>query len=358
VARNLRLDNAFTRHQVFVQRLSTGEANKFAKFLRQIDRDLRLRLSKGELTEFRRSRLEALLVDVQEMLSEVYRRFASDLTSQVVEIATHEADFSANALHVVTDIESATPSTTQIRAAVFGNPLSVRAPGGGKLLKDFLKGWSRTEVEAVTGAIRRGVFEGQTNSQIVQAIRGTAARRYADGLLDVTHRHARAVVQTAVSHASAQARLETFKGNGDIVRGIEWLSTLDSRTCKVCGALDLKVFPVDKGPRPPLHPNCRCTITAQLAEKFAAFNRRTVRPSVGPAGAVQASAGVPYFAWLRQQPAAFQDAAIGPTRAQLLRDGGLTADRFAQLQLDKNFEPMTLDEMRLLEPLAFIEAGL
>jgi hypothetical protein len=36
----------------------------------------------------------------------------------------------------------------------------------------------------------------------------------------------------------------------------------------------------------------------------------------------------------------------------------LSADRFAQLQLDKNFAPMTLAEMKLLEPLAFKEAGL
>jgi SPP1 gp7 family putative phage head morphogenesis protein len=357
-ARNLRLDNILTRHQVFVSRLSVGEANKFAKFLKEMDRDLRVKLSGDELTAFRRGRLQALLADVEGMLTEIHRRFRRELRTSLNEIAAHEAGFSSRALSTVVDIESAIPATSQINAAVFSNPMSVRGADGGKLLEAFLKDWSAYEIKAVTGAIRRGVFEGQTNSQIVQVIRGTKAKNYADGLLETTARHARTVVQTAVQHASTTARMETFKENGDIVKGVQWLATLDNRTCPVCGALDLKEFAIDKGPRPPIHPNCRCAITAVLIDLFAALNARSVRPSVGPDGAELQSAGVKYYTWLKQQPAEFQDAAIGPVRAQLLRDGGLSADRFAQLQLDKNFEPITLAEMRLLEPLAFREAGL
>jgi len=54
---------------------------------------------------------------------------------------------------------------------------------------------------------------------------------------------------------------------------------------------------------------------------------------------------------------AFIETAIGPTRARLLMNGGLSAERFAALQLDKNFQPLTLDEMKDLEPLAFQRAG-
>jgi hypothetical protein len=49
---------------------------------------------------------------------------------------------------------------------------------------------------------------------------------------------------------------------------------------------------------------------------------------------------------------------IGPTRGKLLRDGGLSARRFAELQLGKTFEPLNLKEMRKLDPLAFRRAGL
>ena len=58
------------------------------------------------------------------------------------------------------------------------------------------------------------------------------------------------------------------------------------------------------------------------------------------------------------QPAKVQDSIVGSTRGKLLRDGGLSAGRFAELQLGKRFEPLTLDEMRQLEPIAFHKAGL
>lgn len=54
----------------------------------------------------------------------------------------------------------------------------------------------------------------------------------------------------------------------------------------------------------------------------------------------------------------FIELAIGPNRAKLLMNGGLDADKFAALQLGKNFKPITLDRMRELEPEMFKRAGL
>ena len=69
-------------------------------------------------------------------------------------------------------------------------------------------------------------------------------------------------------------------------------------------------------------------------------------------------ADMTYFEWLKTQPADFQDAAIGPKRGELLRNGGISAERFSELNLNRNFEPRTLKEMRKLEPLAFKRAGI
>ena len=82
------------------------------------------------------------------------------------------------------------------------------------------------------------------------------------------------------------------------------------------------------------------------------------RAAVGADGGGQVSANVSYYQWLKTQPAGFQDAALGPVRGKLFRDGGLTAERFAALQLDKNLKPLTLDQLMKLEPLAFDRAGL
>ena len=65
-----------------------------------------------------------------------------------------------------------------------------------------------------------------------------------------------------------------------------------------------------------------------------------------------------YYEWLKTQDAEFQNDALGPVRAKLLRDGGLTADKFAALQLGSNFQPLTLDEMERKAPEAFKRANL
>ena len=86
------------------------------------------------------------------------------------------------------------------------------------------------------------------------------------------------------------------------------------------------------------------------------FSKGATRASVGADGAGQVSASLDYYRWLQQQPIAFQDAAIGPKRAKLFREGGLSVERFAELQLDRNFAPLTLKQMKALEPLAFERA--
>mgnify|MGYP006907835651 FL=1 len=63
-----------------------------------------------------------------------------------------------------------------------------------------------------------------------------------------------------------------------------------------------------------------------------------------------------YYEWLKNQPAQYQDKVLGKTRAKLFRDGGMTVERFRALQLDKHFTPLTLEQMRALEPKAFEKA--
>lgn len=104
--------------------------------------------------------------------------------------------------------------------------------------------------------------------------------------------------------------------------------------------------------------NCRTTYTYALDKRFDVLDKGATRASRGADGGEQVPSRETYYSWLKDQPAGFQDEAIGPQRAKLLREGGLSADRFSRLQLDKNFQPLTLERMKELEPLAFDRAGL
>lgn len=129
---------------------------------------------------------------------------------------------------------------------------------------------------------------------------------------------------------------------------------------KNCRSLDGQEFPLGKGPRPPFHINCRTTTVAVLDDRFAVLDEGGTRAARDPeTGKVErVPAKETYYGWLKKQPESVQDSILGPTRGALLRDGGLSAQRFAELQVGRRFEPLTLGQMRRLEPVAFTRAGL
>tara|TARA_R110000803_G_scaffold19510_6_gene50993 strand:+ start:587 stop:937 length:351 start_codon:yes stop_codon:yes gene_type:complete len=100
--------------------------------------------------------------------------------------------------------------------------------------------------------------------------------------------------------------------------------------------------------------NCRSTTIPILNEKFSFLSKGRTRS--GEQGPV--SAKTDYYDWLKRQNKQAQLDVLGPARTKLFRDGGMTADRFRELQFDKNFAPLSLKGMRKLEPKAFEKAGL
>jgi len=347
------LYTVMTRHSVLLERLKAGQTKKLDAFLREQDRAIRAILTRDGIGEYRRERLENLLAEINAILLGINLQFTRSLESDLRELAAHEGSFAVRALEV-TGLTVALPTAGALWAAARTDPLQVQGANKGKLLESFIKDWSDGQREAVTGAIRAAVAQGQTIGETVTAIRGTKAANYADGLLAIQKRQAEAVIRTAVAHVGDAARRETYGMNADIVKGEMWSSTLDNRTTDICMSLDGRIFELDKGPRPPAHVNCRSVMVPVLNDEFAFLSKGAKRSS--PDGPVDAR--LTYFEWLKTQPAAFQDEALGRTKAALFREGGLSADRFAALQLDRNFNPLTLAEMRTLEPLAFQKAGL
>lgn len=77
------------------------------------------------------------------------------------------------------------------------------------------------------------------------------------------------IARTEIMRASNLGALAIYEQNRDILRGWEWVATRDERTCKICGALDGKVFKFgDPQLAPPSgsHPGCRCTAVPVLID--------------------------------------------------------------------------------------------
>lgn len=333
-----------------MQRLKAGEVKKTQAFLREIDSYLKARVGG---TEFDRARISAQLAEIQAALRAMAAKESARLLAEIKPLAEYAADLEVRILDFATSTSTTIAAPTQVYAAAVARPLSVRGQWGGKLLEPFVRDWNEGVVERAVNTIRQGFFEGQTNAQILRAIRGTSALRNEDGLLARMARGEAALVQTAIQHVASVAREAVWEANADILSGVQWVSTLDEKTTAECAALDGQVFPINEGPRPPIDINCRSTTIPMLDDDFAALDRGGTRASIGG----QVDSKLTYYEWLKTQPQDFQAEAIGPVRAKLLRDGGLSAKEFAALSLNKNFEPLTLDEMRALEPMMFKNAG-
>lgn len=349
------------RLQVLLERVKAGENDKIDAFLREVDKELRERLNRADLSPGQRGRVEALLVQIRAALSALQDRFSADFRTRLDALAPVMADTEAKSMAAALGgFDVSVPTASVIRAAVATAPLSVRGPGGGMLLDAFISKWGDANIDRIEGVIRRGYFEGRTTDQVVRDLRGTKAANYADGELSVSRRNARAVVHTAVQHTATMARVETLKDNEDVIKGYRWVSTLDNHTGQICRSLDGQVFEIGKGPLPPAHPNCRSTIVPVTKSWKELGINIDIEPPVGTRASMRGPvpANLTYYEWLKTQSAEFQDTAIGPERAKLFRDGGLSADEFGRLQLGKNFQPLTLDEMRELAPLVFKRAGL
>ena len=342
-----------TRHSVYLERLKTSDANEVLDLLRQIEDRLIGRLSRSNVTEWSRARLERQIAAIRASLNEQYADLVlAKLDEQVRELAAYETEFEKRSLEQVVNYQFTLPEPNQVITAVLAAPLSISGPDGGKLLETFIEDWTSDQVSRASNAIRAGYAQGLTTPQIVRQIR--------DEVIPTNRRTMSTVVRTALAHVQAVSREQVWESNQDIIKRVRWTSTLDRRTSSQCRSLDGQVFKIGEGPRPPAHPGCRSTTVAVLDERFSFLQEDAERfardPETGQVGYVDANQT--YYGWLKRQPGEVQDSIIGPTRGKLLRDGGLTSQRFAELQLGKQFQPLTLAEMRDLEPLAFTRAGL
>lgn len=155
---------------------------------------------------------------------------------------------------------------------------------------------------------------------------------------------------------AAGRKESTWKGNDNLVKGYRWISTLDGNTTATPIAGPARV---QGRAMPPAHAHCRSTVVPVVAT-FRELGIDIPEPPKTSRASIrgQVPAEQSYYDWLKRQPAEFQDEALGITRAQLLRKGGLSAEEFARLPLGKNFEPLTLAQMRERAPLVFKRAGL
>lgn len=328
-------------HQIWLQRTASGEVKDLAPFIQEmrdeIKRQVLLFGDDGRST----ARLNKLLRDLEEALTGLTGDWQTKLTEDLKELAAYEAEWNVKTLTTNVNAEFVTPTAEQVWAAAEFQPLSlIDKP------VDFTKlmsGWGETEVARLVTGVKMGFVQGQTTRQIVKEVVGKG------GLADISERNAATVIRTALSHVSNEARNETYRQNDDIIEKYEIVATLDSRTSTICRSLDGQEYEIGKGPRPPFHPNCRTTTAPVISSEFDFLDKGAKRAAKGAEGGTQVSADTTYYEFLKQQPAWFQDQALGPVRGKIFRNSGISPEEFRVISVDGFGNPLTLKQMAELD---------
>lgn len=348
-----------SRHAVYLEGLKTGYAKEFDKFLRVMQRDILEQIRRiDDPAKISAKRLNGMLRGIRETLKTGSGGYEKVWRAQIAEIGEYSAEFEARALGKVLKYDFTLPSPSQIRNAIYSSPLSATGVHEGMLLEPFFKDVIGKTAQRVEGAIRLTSAQGGTTQDLVRKIRGTRAGKFKDGLMQVSRREAEDIARTSLHHSANVAREATWAANTDVIEQVEYLAVLDGRTSTLCRSLSGQRFDIGKGPVPPVHINCRSTRVAVFKDGLDFLDKAGSQFARGEGGVEHVSPDMTYYTWLKTQSAGFQDSVVGPERGKLLRNGGITSERFAELQLNKNFQPLTLDDMRKLEPLAFESAGI
>ncbi len=359
--------DASIRHQVKVLRFTKGEVERALKLLKKSDAELMARLNGGDLTAWNEAQIRKQLQDIRRLREQVALELKDQVEKQSEEFAANEAQWEMDVISGTSPVAlSLTAVAPQVLKTVAGSPIN------GVPLSGWLGQMVQSDITRVEQAIRLGILQGETKQQMVKRLQG---------VIDVTQNNASTIVRTAYNHVSNAAKQEVWTQNADILEGVRWSAVLDGRTSPICRSRDGTVYPVDKGPRPPGHPNCRSQVvpvvkgekivgdkpfvrdtrTRKEREKdFRAEAKAAAGASWGNLSASERNALVKarrqawidenigtvpstttYDAWLRKQPKAFQDEVLGTGRAKLFRDG-MTLDKF----VDETGKQYTLAELK------------
>lgn len=130
---------------------------------------------------------------------------------------------------------------------------------------DLIKGLGEDVKKDVKRVIRDGIANGKSVNQVAADLRK---------VLRLKEWRINTIARTEVMRAANYGRYSAWKRSG-VVKGKEWVTAWDDRTCDICMGLDGERRRLDAPfsigvMMPPAHPNCRCTaVPVFIDEKLA-----------------------------------------------------------------------------------------
>jgi len=373
---NEELRNFLLRRSHYIQRFENGTINDLVAPYNQAKQSLMSSISRledygsGYTKQYRLDRLNVQLNEIDHILRNATVDSVNNLTYNLEQFSMVEADFYHSLLG--NTFNNIGVNITRIPYEQVSE--IVRTPLGGATYSDRMLLRYQESVFLMKNELTQSVILGENMAK--------ASRRLVGVGVDVggelgkrIKNQSEVIARTEIMRVSNGVSRRIYEENKDILKGVQYLATLDDRTCPVCGVNDGKIFyfdknPVTSGEQPPLHPRCRCVLIP-ITKTWKELGAEKQEPPEGGrpfvykgtpphnlssrmlqfqgnpnkwAGDVPASLN--YEQWLRTmnvEDSTFVKNILGPNRYRYWSEGRLTLK-----QMVSDNRVLTLDELATL----------
>lgn len=249
------LQSSMLRHRHFLLMAENGVIREMAAPIREARKSLLATIARtaerhdalGNLGLMMDQRRRFLFARVNEINDLARVDSTAVLRQRLTELAQKEQEIVANALR--RDIPNAVtldlvgPDLGRLRALV-EQPL-----GGARFADRFVSNF---------GEMSKQMRTSLGTSFVLGEGMDAAARRLRSINESLGINRAATIARSEIQRVANQTAMDLYQRNADVLAGMQWIGTLDERTCPICGQLDGTFYEINSPPPfpPPAHPGC------------------------------------------------------------------------------------------------------
>jgi len=319
--------------------------------------------------QWRIQRLQNILSDVNKTLDLAALEGVENLSAKVNELAFLKADAIYEEMSGRMDTVGITMNKLPLEQVLH---IAERPTLGEILLKDDVSDrllWGNQQaVQYMRNQLTQGILLGDDMGKISKRLVGAGEALGGEVGKRIQNR-ATIIARTEVQKVSNAVTKGFYDANQDVIKGVQYVATLDRRTCLQCAPLDGKVYYYsgavggvvsgyseslaleqfgeetgDLAPALPQHPQCRCTyapVTKSWRE--LGISAKDAPPGTRSSLTGQIPSTITYGQWLATQPESFQLEVLGPARYKMWKEGSI---KFSEMARDGRVA--TIDELEKL----------
>ncbi len=292
------------------------------------------RAAKRGLNQPSRLRLQSLLKEIDANILALTQK----LSGTVAEVVGEAGAYSYTNTSAILSWDGKVEGFNNV--ALSANQISTLVTGE-KLGPYDLDGWLWTALNAENKALKAEIGAAKVRGIGYKKLMGELGSRY-DNLFsgEAVKQNLETVVKSYIQSVNAKAHKDLYEANPEVIDEVEWSAIMENGntstgrgTCPRCMALDGQRYPtVAKGPTCPLHPRCRCMYVPvtkswkdlgfDIEERKALDKKWTERSEgISKKKLAYGLTDKDFAGFWKTKPKYWQDNAIGPVRANLVRGG-------------------------------------